>query len=75
MSEKTRWTSRDKYPCKDCPKRRLGCQDHCEDFARAKAVNEARKEKERKARGLQHDLNGFAVRQARITSGKKLPQR
>lgn len=59
---RTGWTSRDKYPCKDCQKRQPGCQDHCEEYKSAKAVNEARKEKERKARNLQHELNGFAMR-------------
>ena len=78
-NEKSRWASRDKHPCYvdgvHCPKRHPGCQDHCEDFKAAKAVNEARKEKERKARSLQHELNGFAMRQASKTAGKKLPQR
>ena len=74
-AEKNRRARWDKYPCKDCPKRHPGCQDHCEDFKAAKAVNEARKEKERKARNLQHELNGFAMRQASVTAGKKLPQR
>lgn len=75
MNEKYKWTSRDKYPCKDCRDRHPGCQDHCEEYKSAKAANEERKEKERKARSLQHELDGFAMRQAAITAKKKMPQR
>lgn len=62
---------RNKIPCFDypggCPRRKPGCQDHCEEMIASKAQNDARKQIEREKRCFdnaitQHVMNATGVK-------------
>ena len=61
-----RMQNRDKFPCNEypggnCPRRKPGCHDSCEDFIRAKAENDARKQIERQKRHDRLDVSSYKV--------------
>ena len=63
---------RDKIPCFNypggCPRRKPGCQDHCEEMIAAKAQNDARKQIEREKRYFD---NAITQRVMQATGCKK----
>lgn len=69
------FTSRDKFPCKNCEERKPGCHDHCERYQEAKKVNDARKAREHAERGKIHMANEHVVRNVARASGKKQSQK
>lgn len=69
------YSARDKFPCKDCSERALGCHDRCERYASAKAKAEARKAVERERRQIIGAANEYTIKQAAMARRKKLPQR
>lgn len=75
MNEKSRWVSQDKYPCRDCMNRHPACQDHCEEYQRAKAANNARKAMEREKRMIIGAANEYTIKMAATAKRKKLPER
>lgn len=75
ISENPKWASRDKFPCKGCTNRHPACQDHCEEYRRAKAFNDARKAVEREKRTIIGAANEYTIKRAAAARRKKLPER
>ena len=66
---------RDRYPCKDCPERALGCHDHCKRYqeARNDSINRQKVEGEkRKAAAVAAEIQYESMLKRKR---KKLPQR
>lgn len=59
---KQAWTSQDKFDeCKDCERRKPGCQDKCEDYIVDKLVNDIRKIAQRNDRDKRHAADGYKI--------------
>ena len=67
--------SRDRYPCKDCPKRYPACQDKCPDMAAAKKTNTDRKALERKNREAEHAATEYSIKRNFAAARKKIKER
>lgn len=67
--------SRDKYPCKDCPKRYPACQDKCPDMRDAKEKNAERKALERKNKEVEHVATEYSIKRNFAAARKKIKER
>lgn len=78
MSERKRWepySSRDKFPCRNCTERKLGCHDSCERYQAAKRDADARKAKENEKRMAECSAAEFVFKNRLKSQRKKMPQR
>lgn len=78
MSERKRWEpykSRDKFPCKGCTDRTLGCHDRCDRYLDAKRVADSRKAAEYEKRIAECGASEVMYKNALKNLRKKMPQR
>lgn len=53
--------SKEKFPCKNCDKRYVGCHGSCEEYKEAKKKNDKEREEIRYLKKRESDARGFAI--------------
>ena len=53
--------NKDKFPCRNCKKRTVGCHGFCEEYKEAKEVYDKEREEIRYLKKRENDARGFVI--------------